>query len=576
MTPTGGQFSPSERDVLRRVIESRRDVRRRFTDRPVPDEVLERILAAAHRAPSVGLSQPWDFLVITDPDTRRRVRAYVEQERARFADVLPAGRSRQFDRLKVEAIVEAPVSIVVTSTLERGGANVLGRQLQPETAVFSTCLAIENLWLTARAEGLGVGWVSFYRPGELSGLLGLPAHVTPVAYLCVGFVEDFDAEPELALAGWARPRPLSWAVHRETWANRSARPLEEALQSVGELDAAAMEAAAEHHDRLTKPRGSLGELETVGVRLAGIAGTSPPPIPEPATVAVFAGDHGVVRSGVTPWPAEVTRQMVANFTAGGAAINVLARQCGAEVIVVDVGVAGDLEAVPKLLRRKVRAGTADLRVGPAMTVAEAAAALDVGAEVARELVSSGARCLVTGDMGIGSTTASAALIARLTGRSASEVTGRGTGIDDAMLRHKTAVIDEALARTAALPDAGDPVVTLASLGGLEIAALAGYMIGGAAARVPVVVDGVIAAAALLVAAGIEARVVDYCFAGHLSVEPGAAVALGQLGLRPLLDLDLRLGEGTGACLALPILQSAARVLREMATFDQAGVTDKDA
>ena len=344
-----------------------------------------------------------------------------------------------------------------------------------------------------------------------------------------------------------------------------------AAAAVGNLDDGAGRAAAEHHERLTKPRGSLGRVETLGVRLAAITGASPPPVPTPAAVAVFAGDHGVLAEGVTPWPQDVTGQMVQNFLAGGAAINVLARQTGARVIVVDVGVATELDAAPGLAREKVRAGTGNIAREPAMTVAEARRALDVGAAVAARLVDDGAACLVTGDMGIGNTTPSAALVAAFTGRAAAEVTGRGTGIDDPTLARKVAAVDAALART---PRREDPVAVLASLGGLEIAALTGFVVGGAAARVPVVVDGVIAGAALLTAAQLVPGVVPFCFAGHLSTEPAARAVLDTLDLEPILDLELRLGEGSGACLALPVLEAAARILGEMATFDAAGVTDK--
>jgi nicotinate-nucleotide--dimethylbenzimidazole phosphoribosyltransferase len=344
-----------------------------------------------------------------------------------------------------------------------------------------------------------------------------------------------------------------------------------AAGAVGELDHAAGRRAATHHDRLTKPRGSLGRLETLGVRLAAIAGSSPPPVPAPAAVAVFAGDHGVVAEDVTPWPQDVTAQMVRNFLAGGAAINVLARQAGARVLVVDVGVATELEESPGLARQKVRPGTGNLTHEPAMTVAEAREALDVGAAIAARLVADGARCLVMGDMGIGNTTASAALVASFTGRAAADVTGRGTGIDDATLTRKIAVVDRALAHS---PRRDDPLAVLASLGGLEVAALAGFAVGGAAARVPVVADGVIAGAALLTASRLVPAVVPFCLAGHRSTEPAARVVLEALELDPILDLELRLGEGSGACLALPVLEAAARILAEMATFDAAGVTDK--
>jgi nicotinate-nucleotide--dimethylbenzimidazole phosphoribosyltransferase len=568
-------FPSDARQALYEVVAARRDVRRRFLPTPVPDDVLDRVLQAAHRAPSVGLTQPWDFLIITDPVRRAEVHAHVEEERQRFAASLLPARAHIFEDLKVEAIRESPLNLVVTSTLERGGAHVLGRFTQPEMAHYSTCLAVENLWLTARAEGLGVGWVSFYRPPVLSGILGLPAHVTPLAYLCVGYVEEFDPAPELALRDWAKPRPLSWAVHRESWEDRMLRPFDDALATITGADLLAMGEAREHHGRLTKPAGSLGDLETLGVQLAGIAHMSPPPIPEPATVAVFAGDHGVVAAGVTPWPAEVTRQMVGNFSAGGAAINAIARQVGADVVVVDVGVNGQLDPAPNLLRRKVRPGTANFVDQPAMTRDEARSALDVGVEVARELVASRSRCLITGDMGIGNTTPSAALIAFFTGRPAADIVGRGTGIDDAMLAHKTAVIEEALRRTARDVAPDDALGALASLGGLEIAALAGFIVGAGAARVPVIIDGVIAAAALITAVALCPTAVDYCIAGHRSAEPGSQAVLEHLGLRPLLGLELRLGEGTGACLALPLVQAAARILNEMSTFDQAGVTGKE-
>jgi nicotinate-nucleotide--dimethylbenzimidazole phosphoribosyltransferase len=276
----------------------------------------------------------------------------------------------------------------------------------------------------------------------------------------------------------------------------------------------------------------------------------------------------VVASGVTPWPQDVTAAMVENFRAGGAAVNVLARQAGADVVVVDIGVVSDVKEDHVVWARKVRPGTADLATGPAMTRAEAEIAVGTGIRVAEELVDRGYDVIATGDMGIGNTTASACLIAHLTGRPAAEITGRGTGIDDAMLAHKTEVVAAAVARVA--PDA-DPLDLLAEVGGLEHAGLAGLVLGAAAAGVPVVLDGVIAGAAALVAQALAPDSVESCLAGHRSVEPGHGAALQRLGLRPLVDLDLRLGEGSGAVLALPLVRSAAAVLRDMATFDDAGI-----
>lgn len=335
-------------------------------------------------------------------------------------------------------------------------------------------------------------------------------------------------------------------------------------------DQDAMARAQQHQDQLTKPPGSLGQLELLLVQLSGLSGTCPPPVPQRPVIAVFAGDHGVHARGVTPWPQEVTAQMVANFVAGGAVINCFARQVGAEVHVVDVGVLSDLPEAAGLVRRKVRAGTADMTVGQAMDRGEAEQAIAAGISTAADLAAAGHDCLITGDMGIANTTPAAALIAVFTGASPGDVTGRGTGVDDATLDRKVAVVAAAL--DLHQPDAADPVEVLAAVGGLEHAALAGFMLGAAAHRIPVVLDGVIAGSAALAAAALAPDAVQAMVAGHLSTEPGARAALSHLGLRPLLSLDLRLGEGSGAALAVPLVQSAARLLHDVATFDSAGVS----
>ncbi|MEV6862506.1 nicotinate-nucleotide--dimethylbenzimidazole phosphoribosyltransferase [Streptosporangium subroseum] len=379
--------------------------------------------------------------------------------------------------------------------------------------------------------------------------------------------------------------------------------LEQTIAAIRPADPAAVAEARAHQDRLTKPRGALGALEEVAVRLAGAAAVSPPPLPAPAALAIFAADHGVHAQGVSPWPQEVTLQMVGNFLAGGAVANAFAAQVGASVTVVDVGVAADLDPAPGLRISKVAYGTADLSQGPAMTAQQVAEALEAGIAVARELVDQGARCLITGDMGIANTTASAALICAFTGQDAAVATGRGTGVDDETLERKIEVVrralhangltrgpDAASRTTQAAPVAGaastgqaapaqtvaSAMETLAAVGGLEHAAIAGFILGGAAAGVPVILDGAIAGSAALAAAALAPAVVDHCVAGHRSAEPGHAVALSHLGLRPLVELELRLGEGTGGLLAYPIVCAAVRVMHEVATFDSAGVSDKEA
>ncbi|WP_069814131.1 nicotinate-nucleotide--dimethylbenzimidazole phosphoribosyltransferase [Streptomyces sp. TP-A0874] len=571
-------FAEAERAAVLRVMRERRDISSGFRSDPVPHDVLLRVLEAAHTAPSVGHSQPWDFVVIRSAETRQAVHELVSRQREEYARSLPKGRAKQFKELKVEAVLETPVNIVVTADPTRGGRHTMDRHTQPKTAPYSSALAVENLWLAARAEGLGVGWVSFFDERELVRLLGLPEHLEIVGYLCLGYVDEFPEEPELLQTGWSKRRPLSWVVHEETYGRRALPGegphdlLRETLQGIRPLDAKALGEAWERQKRMTKPAGSLGMLEIISAQLSGLSRQCPPPIPEPAAVAVFAGDHGVHAQGVTAWPQEVTAQMVANFLAGGAVCNAFAGQVGAEVCVVDVGVAADLPATPGLMPRKVRPGTDDFTAGPALSRQDVLRAVEVGIETARDLVAAGNKALVSGEMGIANTTASAALVSVYTGQPPAEVTGRGAGVNDETHARKVDVVRRGLELHQ--PDPADPIGVLAAFGGLEHAALVGLVLGGASLRTPVILDGVTAGAAALVARAMAPEALAACIAGHRSSEPGHVAALTKLGLRPLVDLDLRLGEGTGALLALPVVQSAARAMHEVATFDSAGITGK--
>ncbi|WP_372611864.1 nicotinate-nucleotide--dimethylbenzimidazole phosphoribosyltransferase [Halomonas sp.] len=322
-------------------------------------------------------------------------------------------------------------------------------------------------------------------------------------------------------------------------------------------------------DTLTKPPGSLGRLEMLAVDLATMTGEAFPRVTPPG-VLVFAADHGIAAEGVSAFPQAVTAQMVANFIAGGAAINVFARQIGARLEVIDVGVAADLP--PRgLVDEKVRFGTANFAWEEAMHLEEAEAAMAAGRRAVQRALESGCRCLIIGEMGIANTTSSSALLAVLTREPVASLVGRGTGIDDARLAHKQAVIEAAIAARA--PDPADPLGVLASLGGLEIAAMTGACLEAASRRVPLLVDGFIATVAALVACRLEPPVRDFLVFGHRSREPGHDLALAALDARPLLDLELRLGEGTGAALAFPLLEAACRMLAEMATFEAAGIAE---
>jgi len=345
------------------------------------------------------------------------------------------------------------------------------------------------------------------------------------------------------------------------------KTLVETREAIGLLDQEAMAAARRRLDSLTKPRGSLGVLEELAVRLAGITGQALPEVKN-KVVIVLAGDHGVTEEGVSAYPSEVTAQMVQNFVNGGAAVNVLARQAGARVVVADMGVCAELN-FPTVLPWKVRRGTANMARGPAMSREEAVTALERGSTLAEQEIDQGADLIATGDMGIGNTTAGSAILAAFSGLPVAKLTGRGTGVDDGRLRLKVEAVERALAVNR--PDPRDALDVLTKVGGLEIAGLAGVILGCAARRIPVIIDGFISGAAALVAGKLEPRAREFMIASHLSEEPGHRYMLALLDLKPLLQMRMRLGEGTGAVLAMHLLEAACRIMREMATFDSAGV-----
>jgi len=347
--------------------------------------------------------------------------------------------------------------------------------------------------------------------------------------------------------------------------------LEKVLEAIKPLDESAMDSARARQDTLTKPQGSLGRLEDLSIQLAGIQGKPIPQIKNKAIITM-AGDHGVVAEKVGNWPQEVTAQMLYNFLRGGAGINVLARQVGARVVVVDMGVATELEPHPQLLPRKIASGTKNIALGPAMTREQAIKSLETGIEIVTSEVGKGLDILGTGDMGIGNTTSSSAICAVMTERPAAEVTGRGAGITDEQLAHKIEVVKSALAVNN--PDPGDPIDILAKVGGFEIGGLAGVMFGAAVNRIPVVIDGFISGAAALIATALSPGLKDYLIAAHVSAETGHRLLLKHLGIMPLLDLGMRLGEGTGAALGIFLAEAAARIMGEMVTFSEASVSER--
>lgn len=556
--PQGWRYDDRRLQAVYDVIAERRDVRR-FRSDPVAEDVLDRVLGAAHQAPSVGLMQPWRLIVIRNLSTRSEIRRLAQRERIRQADRFD-DRARLFLDQKIEGVVEAPLGICVCCDHGDPDAEVLGRGTIPDTDVYSTACAIQNLWLAARAEGLGVGWVSFYRPANLRALLGLPDRVDPIAYLCVGWPDEQPVRPTLEAVGWSRRLPLRAVVMHERWQGEAAAPA-----TAGEVDRRAAIAARDRLDQLVKPAGSLGVLEGVIERWALRTG-SPPPERLRAGVLVCAGDHGHVPRGTSLFDRRVSAQVAAAAARGESAVGVLAGRGGHELIVADLGLAGD---TPRGVRDvKVARGTADITSEPALTAGELDAALAAGAGLVRELRGRDIDCLALGEIGIGNTTTAAALSCALTGARPAQAVGRGTGLDMAGVERKRATVAAALSRHG---DRHGPREALAAVGSLELAGLTGAILQAAALRLPVILDGYACGAAALAAVRLDPLAGEALFASHRSAEPGHGLVLAELGLEPLLDLRLRLGEASGALLALPLIEAAGALHRRMGTFEESGV-----
>ncbi|MHB8691515.1 MAG: 5,6-dimethylbenzimidazole synthase [Solirubrobacteraceae bacterium] len=582
LDPRGWRFDDAQRQAVYDVIAERRDVRR-FRPDPVDDESLNRVLAAAHTAPSVGLMQPWRLIVIRSPETRSEVRRLAQRERLRQADRFDQ-RARQFLDQKIEGIVEAPLGVCVCCDHGDPDEEILGRGTIPETDVYSTACAIQNLWLAARAEGLGVGWVSFYRPDDLRAVLGIPVRVDPIAYLCIGWPDERPVRPGLEAAGWSARVPLEQVVMHERWDESSEQRHHRSPGPSKPLNRGAATDARDRFDLLIKPAGGLGALEPMIERWAQIAG-SPPPERIRAGVLVCAADHGHTARGTSLFDSSVSAEILAAAARGESAVAVLAGVHGHRLLLADVGlVAPTPDGVRDL---KIARGTQDIAVADAMSEAQLERALAAGASLIDELGE--VDCVVLGEIGIGNTTTAAALACALAGLDPEQAVGRGTGVDAAGLDRKRATVRQALDRhhrqltaRAALrepatvdalrgPAARD---ALRVLGGFELAALTGATLAAAQRGTPIILDGFATGVAALAATRLDPLAGEALIAGHRSAEPGHELILMELGLEPLLDLRLRLGEASGALLALPLLEAAATLHRRGGTFAERGDADR--
>jgi len=553
--PAGWAMGESVVEALESVVGARRDIRR-FRPDPVPTELLEAVLEAGHRAPSVGHSQPWRFIVVSDQATRDKAAHLADAARLAQADHLTEDRAARLLDLKLEGLREAPLGIVVACDRRTPALGVLGRATFPDADLWSCATAIENMWLTARAHGLGMGWVTLFDPADLADLFGLPEGVVTLGWLCLGWPDERPPEPGLQRAGWSTKTPLADVVLRERWSERAP------AQPVSHLrgpDEHRLVAATDDADDLLAPPDSLGVLDRALNRVVALGDR---PI-DGGTLVLASADHPVADLGVSPYAVSVTREVTEAAVAGTSMGAVAARTSGLDLRVVDAGVRGD-DPVAGAIDARPRDPRGDLASADALTAADVDALLATGRDLGRRSAERG--LVVLGEIGVGNTTVAAAVACALTGLDAVDAVGLGAGADAAILERKRAIVEAALARSApSLTTAGSPAdrakAILAALGGPDLALLTGVVLGAVEGGAPVILDGLAGSLPGLLATRIEPAVQAHLIAGQRSRERAHAAVLRALGLEPLLTLRLRAGEGVGACLAASMLLQGLRMRR---------------
>ncbi|MFJ6132491.1 5,6-dimethylbenzimidazole synthase [Janibacter terrae] len=548
--PAGWAMGETVTQALAAVVAGRRDIRR-FRPDAVPEHLVTAVLEAGHRAPSVGHSQPWRFLVVTDPTTRDRAAALADRARVEQAAHLASERAARMLDLKLEGLREAPVGVVVACDRRTPAVGVLGRATFPDADLWSCAAAIENMWLTARAHGLGMGWVTLFDPDELAGLLGLPEDVVTLGWLCLGWPDERPPSPGLERAAWSRKAPLEEVVLRDRWPADESAPQQpvshlrgpEPERLVGATDAA---------DELLSPPDSLGVLDRTLNRVLAVGAQDI----TGGTLVLAGADHPVTELGVSAFPGSTTADVLSATVAGTSLGAATAKGAGLAVIAVDAGVA---QPVPDARAARARGERGDLATTDAMSPADVEALVAAGHGIGREASRGGLVCL--GEVGVGNTTVAAALACALLDLEPQDAVGLGSGSDADMVARKREVVAAALART---KGESDPLRLLAAVGGPEIALLTGVVLGAAAAGAPVVLDGLAGSLPGVVASRIEPAVQAYLLAGQVSRERAHALVLRELGLEPLLDLRLRAGEGVGACLAASMVLQGLAVRRAAA------------
>lgn len=562
---------------LQELLQMRRDTRH-FTTDPVPDEVLQNALAAAHLAPSVGLSEAVRFYLVKETAVKKNIHAIFESENKKAGRQLTGETANQYNRIKLQAILDAPVGMIITTDYSVLNTFTIGISGTADALQWSSVCSVQNLWLSLTEQGYSLGWVSILDYHSLKKLLGLPAHEFPLGYFCIGKpATDYQLQPMLQQIGWKKKSDLPFVKEiKNTFPivtnNDSDIP---AASPVKENSGELKKRLQSHINNKTKPIGALGELEKIALQAGLIQRSLSPQINQPH-ILVFAADHGIAKTGlINPYPQAVTKQMVRNFFAGGAAINVFCKQNNIELTIVDAGVNHVWKEketpLSGFLNRKIGFGTQNYLEQAAMSEAEARQAIQSGKEIVRQLAGQGCNCIGFGEMGIGNSSSAALIMSAVTGIPIEDCIGRGTGTTEEQLKMKKEIVTKAALFHQLEKMDNQPLELLAKVGGYEIAMMTGAYLQAAAENMLVIVDGFIATAALLPALQWQSNIIDNCIFAHTSGEQGHEKMIRFLGATPLLQLGMRLGEGTGAALAIPLVQSAVNFLNQMASFESASV-----
>lgn len=553
------------------ILKSRRDTRH-FTTDNVPDEVIQKALQAGHWAPSVGLTDATRYFIIKSADVKTVVKnLFLDYNKKAEGLTDNPEQKEHYKSLKLEAIEEAPIGLIIAYDRAVLNQFTIGTVGSNEAIKFSSVCAAQNIWLSLTEQGYGMGWVSILNYYQFKKILGLPDNIEPLGYFCIGKpATNYDNQPML--------QQLNWKQKSENPDCTEIKYVEENYIPEFDLKSKNEVAGALHFNLLlqekidskTKPVGSLGVLEKLGYQLGSVFQTLEPKITNP-NIVVFAADHGIANYGVSAYPQDVTRQMVNNFLEGGAAINIFCKQNNIELSIVDSGVNYDFPTHTKLINAKIAKGTQSFLHAPAMSETELQLCFEKGKLIVMAIAKTGSNCIGFGEMGIGNTSTASVLMSVLTGFSIEECIGKGTGLDDEKLIHKQKLLNRAIENYSG---PAELMQQLSYFGGFEIIQMASGMLTAFENKMLILVDGFICSVAFLIASKINPDILQNAVFCHCSAEKAHHKLLDYLKAEPILNLDLRLGEGTGCAIAFPILKSAETFLNEMASFESAGISKK--